>query len=190
MGRNSVVPDVGQMIAYYKKLCQDFPQVTFKLSDIEGAKKSTLPYHIGYKGNSYQQGENFSSPNQCSIDIDVSVIRKMMADPEYERQLRGTIQNKIMDFPTYVQWAQKEGYGYCYVGLSDEGGKLVEYMGFSHDRVSTDEEMREIWKDNALVGDDWVKESCDKLLNNTKNQMQEAFFAMFDQAQQRRSKMF
>ena len=74
--------------------------------------------------------------------------------------------------------------------LSDDGGKFVEYIGFSHYWVSTDEEMREIWKDNALVGDDWVKESCDKLLNNTKNQMQEAFFAMFDPAQQRRSKMF
>ena len=62
---------------------------------------------------------------------------------------------------------------------------IFQPMSSGHKKKDMD-----IWKDNALVGDDWVKESCDKLLNNTKNQMQEAFFAMFDQAQQRRSKMF
>lgn len=185
-----------QIISYYKNLCRDFPDITFKMADIEAAKRGSAQYYIGYKGNSYQQGDNFSCPGQCSIQIDVNVIRKMMTDPEYEFSVRGRISNMISDYSRYEQWAREEGYGYCYVGLRDgEDGKLEEFIGFSQSQVSTDEEIRKKCNDDSSAGDgtgeglriryeEWINK---KMVNNTKNQMQEALFSMFEAAQHRRN---
>ncbi len=184
----TAMPSDSQIVSYYKKLCEDYPDVTFKMSDLQ----TPASYHIGYKGDSHQQGENFSCPDRCSIQIDVSVIKKMMADEDFEAQIKGTIGNIIMDYPRYVQWAKRDGCEYCYYGLSTENGKLTEFIGESRVRASTDEELREMWKDELAAEDNASKEikiSYEKLINSAKNQMQETFFSMFDKAQYRRSRV-
>ena len=184
----TAMPSENQIISYYTKLCEAYPDVTFKMSDLQ----TPASYHIGYKGDSHQQGENFSCPDRCSIQIDVSVIKKMMADEDFEAQIKGTIGNIIMDYPRYIQWAKRDGCGYCYYGLSTENGKLTEFIGESRVRASTDEELREMWKDELAAEDNASKEikiSYEKLINSAKNQMQETFFSMFDKAQYRRSRV-
>ena len=97
-----------------------------------------------------------------------------------------------MDYPRYIQWAKRDGCGYCYYGLSTENGKLTEFIGESRVRASTDEELREMWKDELAAEDNASKEikiSYEKLINSAKNQMQETFFSMFDKAQYRRSRV-
>ncbi len=184
----TAIPSDSQIVSYYKKLCEDYPDVTFKMSDLQ----TPALFHMGYKGDSHQQGENFSCPDRCSIQIDVSVIKKMMADEDFEAQIKGTIGNIIMDYPRYIQWAKRDGCGYCYYGLSTENGKLTEFIGESRVRASTDEELREMWKDELAAEDNASKEikiSYEKLINSAKNQMQETFFSMFDKAQYRRSRV-
>lgn len=184
----TTMPSDSQIVSYYKKLCEAYPDVTFKMSDLQ----TPALFHMGYKGDSHQQGENFSCPDRCSIQIDVNVIKKMMADEDFEVQIKGTIGNIINDYPRYVQWAKKDGCEYCYYGLSMENGKLTEFIGESIIRASTDEELREMWKDELAAEDSEAKEikiSYEKLINNAKNQMQETFFSMFDKAQYRRSRV-
>lgn len=187
----SKMPTDSQIISYYKNLCKDFQNITFKMSDYETGKKNSSLY-IGYKGNSYQQGNNFSSPGQCSIQIDVAVIRNMMTNPEYELQVRGRIQNIVsFDYSQFEQWAQHDGCEYCYVGLMDENGKLTECIGFAESRIPTDEELRELWANKTITPNRTkeVKIDYEKLINNVKNEMQETFFSMFDEAQHRKNKI-
>lgn len=177
-----------QIVSYYKKLCEAYPDITFRMSDYNAPGS----YNIGYKGDSHQQGENYSCPDRCSIQIDVNVIKKMMADEDFEFRVKGRIANLITDYPVYVQWAKMDGYDYCYYGLYNDNGKLGEFIGYSCSQVPTDEELREMWKDELAAEDNASKEikiSYEKLINSAKNQMQETFFSMFDKAQYRRSRV-
>lgn len=197
--KKSTPPTDSQIISYYKNLCKDYPNVTFKIADIEAAKRGNAQYYIGYKGNSYQQGNNFSCPGQCSIQIDVGVIRKMMTDPEYESSVRGNLQNLIAEYSQFEQWGRQDGYGYCYVDLrNDETGKVTHSIGFSHSKASTDEEIRKMWNGDSETGDNTGKELRisyeqwinKKIIDNSKNHMQEAIFSMFEASQHHRNNLF
>lgn len=116
----------------------------------------------------------------------------MMADEDFEFRVKGRIANLITDYPVYVQWAKMDGYDYCYYGLYNDNGKLGEFIGYSCSQVPTDEEQRELWKDELAEEGSEAKEikiSYEKLINSAKNQMQETFFSMFDKAQYRRSRV-
>lgn len=181
-----------QILDCYEKICKAYPSVAFKMSDIETGKNGSAPYYIGYKGDSHQRGDNYSCPGQCSIQIDVEVLRRMAEDEEYSAQVYGTIQNAVLDYQGWAKQGENEGFEYCYMGISHEDGRLTRFVGFSHFKASTDEEIREMWKD-AFISDDSLSEvkiSYEKLLNKTRNEMQETFFAIFDEAQQRRDKIF
>ncbi len=172
-----------QILDCYYKICKSYPNVTFKMSDIEAGKNTNGPC-IGYKGNSYQQGENFSFPDQCSIRIDVDVIKRMIGDQEYSLDVYGKIQNIISDYKHSVEFGKGQGFEYCYAGLSHEDGRLTRFTGYSHSKVSTDEELMEMWGDGTLPEDDKlsVKMNYEKIINQTKNEMQEIFFSMIEQA--------
>ncbi len=71
-------------VAVYQDLCAEYSGITFRLED-----KTKPDSEIGYKNSLHQIGNSFGEPGQCSISIDISVIRQMQQDPEYAEKVRG-----------------------------------------------------------------------------------------------------
>lgn len=97
----------GSVLDYYNSLCKEFPDISFRLDDENSIDKT--PYHLGYNNSMNQRGSNFSNPRQCSIQIDVAVIRHMQADPKYADQIIGAIKNTKMDYDIFVRIGRSEG---------------------------------------------------------------------------------
>lgn len=147
-------------LEYYRNLVKEFPEVTFRLGDRENG---FLPGHpnvgIGYNNSMNQIGENFGELGQCSIEIDVAVIRKMQSDPDYELRIKSLIRDSINNYPVYESWAKQEDYGYTSVDIEEEDGEPVRGVCLSSMVYSTEEEVRQIWADNEKQGraDDSLK---------------------------------
>ena len=74
------------VLDYYHNLCSKFPDISFRLSDMEESLKhmnDRRPY-FGYNDSLNQVGDNYSEMGQVSIDIDAAVIRKMQNNPDFE----------------------------------------------------------------------------------------------------------
>lgn len=136
-------------LEYYRNLAKEFPEVSFRLGDRENG---FLPGHpnvcIGYNNSMNQIGENFGEPGQCSIDIDVAVIRKMQSDPDYELRIKSLIRNSVHNYPVYETWAKQEDYGYTSVNIEEEDGEPVRSVCLSRMAYSTEEEVRRMWGEN------------------------------------------
>lgn len=81
---NTQVSDQNDPVAVYQDLCAEYSGITFRLED-----KTKPDSEIGYKNSLHQIGNSFGEPGQCSISIDISVIRQMQQDPEYAEKVRG-----------------------------------------------------------------------------------------------------
>lgn len=82
-------------VSYYKDMCKKFPDVAFTLDDASKIMDHGAFY--GYDGSMNLVGENYTEPGQKSVRIDVSVIKKMQADPEFEQEMLDRIKEVTRD---------------------------------------------------------------------------------------------
>lgn len=132
------------ILNYYQQLCSQYPDITFRLDDIETSSQQSNVY-LGYKNSMNQIGENFGSVGQCSISIDVTVIKHMMNDPQYENQVKDEINYTVNHYSLYEEETKLCGMQYTSVCLQDENGKFEPAIVRSHVPYSTEEEVREMW---------------------------------------------
>ncbi len=132
-------------LEYYKNLCSEYKSVTFRLDD----KKDGISneHSLGYKGSMNQIGNNFGKSGQCSISIDVAVIRKMQSDPNYEKQIKGIIESCKKNYSKYESNALSDGFPNICVNIEDEGGKPIKSITQSPVAFSTEDEVKQLWND-------------------------------------------
>jgi hypothetical protein len=133
---------------YYKDLCKEFKNITFRLEDKQTAMSGGN--QMGYGGSMNQVGSGFGNFGQCSISIDVGVIRRMLSDPEYERRVKGIIDSSRCNYKNYEQAALEDGFSYVCVNLEDEDGKVVRSKTQASSPFSTEDEVRKLWADDKL----------------------------------------
>lgn len=133
---------------YYQELCREFQGVTFRLGD-NAAQKASGGSVLGYGGSMNQIGEGFGHPGQCSIQIDISVIKKMQQNPEYEKHVKGTIQDARDTYSMYESQARKDGYPYVCVEIEDGGARPQTSLVNSKMPFSTEEEIKEMREHEA-----------------------------------------
>lgn len=130
-------------IAYYQNLCKDYPDVTFRLDDKSTWKEGEVS--LGYKNSMNQVGSNFGYPGQVSISIDVSVIKKMQQDPEYEKEVRGLIERSRDYHSADKADAARLGYTYFATSIDDGGGHPATSQTMSYSPFSTEEQIKALW---------------------------------------------
>ena len=135
------------VLDYYHNLCSKFPDISFRLSDMEESLKhmnDRRPY-FGYNDSLNQVGDNYSEMGQVSIDIDAAVIRKMQSNPDFEEEVLAAIENCEKNYGQYQQEAIRNGMPYTDHHLTLDGDRLQESQGYFSSRYSTEEELRRMW---------------------------------------------
>ena len=135
------------VLDYYHNLCSKFPDISFRLSDMEESLKhmnDRRPY-FGYNDSLNQLGDNYSEMGQVSIDIDAAVIRKMQSNPDFEEEVLAAIENCEKNYGQYQQEAIRNGMPYTDHHLTLDGDRLQESQGYFSSRYSTEEELRRMW---------------------------------------------
>ena len=134
------------VLAYYRELCSDYPEISFRLEDrAEGERHE---YWLGYNNSMNQIGENFGEMDQYSVEIDVAVIRKMQSDPELERHVRGILSSMEYCYGNYQTMALESNCDHlCRILELDESGELVEATLVTTGKFSTEEEVRKMWQE-------------------------------------------
>lgn len=163
-------------IVYYKKLCKEFPDITFRLDDKETALMDTSKICLGYNGSMNQVGNNFSGIGQCSISIDIEVIRNMQKDSEYAQNVRGMIRLVERNYADVERDARQCGMMYASVNIEDEGGKLLRSCAFSTTPASTEEEVQRMWNmdDFQKHLNRKISDMQDNLLDNYMKMLEES----------------
>lgn len=128
------------ILEYYHNLCKQYPDITFRLGDIETGLQ-TNSKSIGYKNSLHQVGENYGANGQCSITIDVSSIRRMIEDPSYEIGVKASIEEAQKKYPQYELDTKACGMNYTDVVIEDDNGKIQYSVGHFPRRFSTEEEL-------------------------------------------------
>lgn len=163
-------------LTYYYQLCQEFPDITFRLGDQnEGLKNINQPY-LGYRGHMNQVGNNFGKMGQCSISLDISVIRKMQTDPSYEEEVKGMIQNSKEWYAQTQQDALEQGYSSTAVYFDDTKGRLQRSVMQTNMQFSTEDEINKMWKQDVFSQKMQIKfnRTNDKLLDTYLQMLEEA----------------
>ena len=163
-------------LTYYYQLCQEFPDITFRLGDQnEGLKNINQPY-LGYRDHMNQVGNNFGKMGQCSIGLDISVIRKMQTDPSYEEEVKGMIQNSKEWYAQTQQDALEQGYSSTAVYFDDTKGRLQRSVMQTNMKFSTEDEINKIWKQDVFSQKMQIKfnRTNDKLLDTYLQMLEEA----------------
>lgn len=135
------------VLDYYHNLCSKFPDISFRLSDMEESLKhmnDRRPY-FGYNDSLNQVGDNYSEMGQVSIDIDAAIIRKMQNNPDFEEEVLAAIENCEKNYGQYQQEAIRNGMPYTDHHLTLDGDRLQESQGYFSSRYSTEEELRRMW---------------------------------------------
>ena len=100
---NTITREVNtdEPLDYYNEFVKMYPDISFRLSDVEeGMKHMSEPYY-GYNNHTNQVGSNFGEPNQISVRIDVAVIRRMMKDKDYAKK----VYSQMNDFQeNFASW--------------------------------------------------------------------------------------
>lgn len=144
-------------LEYYKNLCKDYPDITFRLNDRETDLRLGNQVAFGYNGSLNQVGEGFGKPGQCSIDIDVAVIRHMQSDEAYETRIRAMIEDSRNKYSFYEDRALRDGFFYVCVVIEEEGGEPLYGVANSRMPFSTEEELKEMWKEESLQDQVYIK---------------------------------
>lgn len=163
-------------LTYYYQLCQEFPDITFRLGDQnEGLKNINQPY-LGYRGHMNQVGNNFGKMGQCSISLDISVIRKMQTDPSYEEEVKGMIQNSKEWYAQTQQDALEQGYSSTAVYFDDTKGRLQRSVMQTNMQFSTEDEINKMWEQDVFSQKMQIKfnRTNDKLLDTYLQMLEEA----------------
>ena len=132
------------VLKYYNQLCEQYPNVTFRLDDMETASNHSDVY-LGYNNSMNQVGDHFGAAGQCSINIDVAVIRHMMSDARYENQVTDEINYTIEHYASYEEDTKACGMQYTSVCFEDTNGTFTPSIARSHMPYSTEEEVRAMW---------------------------------------------
>lgn len=131
---------------YYNFLCKEFPDISFRLDD-ENSQDETS-YHLGYQNSMNQRGKNFSYPGQCSIKIDVAVIKHMQQDPKYADHIIGSIKNTKIEYGLFERMGREEGLPYICRNFTEVNGDLQLSITCAGYPFSTEEEVREMHKND------------------------------------------
>ena len=133
-------------LAYYKQLCSKYPNISFRLDDYFNGTNAK-GYNLGYNNSMNQVGENFGEMGQCSIEIDISVIEKMMQDPKYEQQANGWIQAFEQNYAGHAADVASSGCSnFCFT-IHDFGDGIQTGRTCGYTPFSTEEEVRKMWAD-------------------------------------------
>ncbi|MCF0127426.1 MAG: hypothetical protein HUJ70_02600 [Pseudobutyrivibrio sp.] len=134
-------------LALYKDICAKYPDITFRLDDLNEARKPQYqdnPY-LGYNNSMNQSGDNFGGLGQCSINIDISVIEHMQKDSNYKAKVLGMIEVIQREYSNYEMQTKQDGFIYTSVGLEDVGGELQRSIAESNASYSTEDEIKRMW---------------------------------------------
>ena len=168
------------VLAYYQNLCKEFAGVSFRLDDVnEAAKHNGSPY-LGYNNSFNQVGNNFGHSGQCSITLDVSVIKKMQKDPRYEQSVKGMIENTKTRYSEFETDALKDGYQYVCVSIEDNGGKPQRAIAQSNVPCSTEDEVRSMWNSGEYSS------RIVSIVDDLKSEAADIFFKMYDESRSNR----
>lgn len=168
------------VLAYYQNLCKEFAGVSFRLDDVnEAAKHNGSPY-LGYNNSFNQVGNNFGHSGQCSITLDVSVIKKMQEDPRYEQSVKGMIENTKTRYSEFETDALKDGYQYVSVSIEDNGGKPQRAIAQSNVPCSTEDEVRSMWNSGEYSS------RIVSIVDDLKSEAADIFFKMYDESRSSR----
>lgn len=98
-----------------------------------------------------QIGGNYGENGQCSISIDISVIKHMQDDISYEQKMKGMIQNTYDQYSTYEAAAMSDGCPYVSVSFEDNNGQPMRSITQSVSSFSTEEELKAMWSDDSII---------------------------------------
>lgn len=156
-------------ITYYKKFCEQYPDVSFRLLD----KSNGGGINLGYQGSSNQVGDNYGDYSQCSVSIDISTIKHMMKDPNYEKRISGLVERSQHNYRSDVMYGTKEGWSYMDYNIEEGDNNEPEFsIGYSRVRYSTDAEVKAMWKKEEDA------KTWSNLVNDKKNEMFDTFLKM------------
>lgn len=151
-------------IAYYKQWCSEYPDISFRLTDYENGTNAK-GYNLGYNNSMNQVGNNFGELYQCSVEIDISVIRKMMNDPTFESNTKNYFQSLIEQvYPQFQATAVRDGMSNMCMSIGLDGDGLDIGATYTHCHFSTEEEVKRMWADEEYqktVGQIFEKQKAD-----------------------------
>lgn len=172
------------ILEYYYDLCKQYPDVIFRLDDIETGLQ-TNSRSIGYKNSLYQVGDNYGANGQCNITIDVSAIRRMMEDPSYEIGVKACIEEDLKNYPMYELNAKAYGMNYTDCNIRDNGGSIEHSTGYFRLMPATEEKLLEIrGMSNAESYADMIKE---QIADNT--DMFDSLMEMLDKSREKQREL-
>ena len=128
------------ILEYYHNLCEQYQGITFRLLDMETLAQTDSRV-IGYKNSLHQVGDNFGAIGQCSIEIEINVIKRMMEDPSYEMEVKDQIARSQRNYPQYEIQTKACGMIYTSVTLEDDNGRIQQSVGYSGLPWATEEEL-------------------------------------------------
>lgn len=173
------------ILDYYHDLCKNFPNISFRLEDMEISLKNTNnPPNLGYNNSFNQVGNNFGSLGQCSIIIDKKVIENMQKDTVYKEIIYSYIENLESQQVGYQQHAAQEGMSCFAHVLEDNNGELAPSTLYGHGSFSTEEEVRRIW--NMETYNKEIAKSVEQL----KTDMIDIYLAMLEKSERTKEKIF
>ncbi len=170
-------------LEYYHSLCEEFPDITFRLEDIQAAidLNGKGQEYLGYNGSFNQVGSDFGGLGQCSIEIDVAVISRMRNDPKYEMAVKSMIKDSKDRFSTYRKEVPEQPY--TYVCIEDNNGRPQRSRGHSSTMPATEEEIRQKRREEHSR-----KLQIDP--DKTKDELIDNYLKMLEESEQKRKKLF
>ena len=133
-------------LTFYKELCGNYPDISFRLEDY-ATGSNVSGYFLGYNNSMNQVGENFGEMGQCSIQIDVSVIKKMMQDQQYAENVHGWIQAFEQNYGSHATDVSSHGNSnFCFT-IDDFGEGIQTGRLCANSSFSTEEEVKRMWAD-------------------------------------------
>lgn len=131
------------IIGYYYEFCNQYPDISFRIDD----HSSYVPGKVamGYNDSMYETKAGFGkSPEQVSIAIDISVLRKMCADKSYEDNIRGDVERIRRHWNDNFN----PGYPYKCVSIEDTSGTIG--TSYSQAPFSSEEEIKKIQREGEF----------------------------------------
>ncbi len=163
-------------LTYYKKLCSEYSDVTFRLDDMSEAFKNPDKLTLGYNGSMNQVGNNFGGKGNCSISIDIAVIKRMQSDPQYEQRIKGMIEDSKRRYSEFESDALKDGYQYVSVTIEDNNGQPQRGVAQSNYPYSTEDEVKCMWNSGEYY------QRTVRLVEDIKSEAADIFFNMYDES--------
>ena len=180
---NTITREVNtdEPLDYYNEFVKMYPDISFRLSDVEeGMKHMSEPYY-GYNNHMNQVGSNFGEPDQISVEIDVAVIRRMMKDADYAKQVHRQMHDFQENFGSWKSTGLSGGDTNFYMILDvGERGLQASVLSCAHP-IFTEEQSRAL---NAMY--DTSDNKYLKMLAQRRDELEEDFMKMVAERQEDR----